>query len=236
MTEPAALPQLFSCERLSARLTVKACGARYIRVRASSPGSQDYDSACDQCPIGAHHAAHGTLCPDTTTQTPAAATPTSTTSTTTKETTMGAISEYTDEQKREAAKRVLIGRETREDVAKSMGVSGTTVSNWIKRFGHEVAGDAMESAAKPTRKAKKAASKKVAKAKLLPPDAVVTRDARCEIYVDPAPDAPPQPVDIDRAEADRLATELSQMVRHISDHRARTAVADAAWFLAQVAS
>lgn len=73
MAEPTsapAMPELFSCERLSARLTVKYCGSRFLRVRAATVGSADYDSACDRCPIGEHHAKHGTLCTDTHAQTP----------------------------------------------------------------------------------------------------------------------------------------------------------------------
>lgn len=138
MPEPSTLPvlpELFSCTRLSARLSVRACGARFLKVRAATKGSADYTSACDQCPVGAHHARTGTLCLDVTTQTPAATAPT----TTTKETTMAAKSEYTDDQKRDAAKRILIGKEVPEVVGKELAVSGTTIRNWVKRFGTEVA-------------------------------------------------------------------------------------------------
>lgn len=142
---PAHGLQLFRCTRLSARLPVRTCGARFLKVRAATKGSQDYCAACDGCPIGEHHARTGTLSPDaTTTTTPA--TP-ATTTTTTKETTMAAKSEYTDDQKREVAKRILIGKEVPEAVGKELAVSGTTIRNWVKRFGTEVASDAMDARA-----------------------------------------------------------------------------------------
>ena len=43
---PTALPELFSCERLSARLSVRACGARFLKVRAATKGSADYAAGC----------------------------------------------------------------------------------------------------------------------------------------------------------------------------------------------
>lgn len=214
------MPELFSCTRLSARLTIKACGARFLRVRASSPGNADYDSACAHCPIGEHHARTGTLCPDTTTQTPT-------------ETPMAAHSEYTDDQKRDAVKRVLLENKTRGDVAESLNVSGTTIKNWIERFGREVASDAMDAASGKPAKAKapkKDAPERVAKTILPPPvvlpEVEVTPRARRVASVEHV---------IDPNEAARVAMELGDAVRHIADKRARTAVADAAWLLSQVA-
>lgn len=263
MAEPTtlpALPELFSCTRLSARLTVKACGARFLRVRAATKGSQDYDSSCDQCPVGAHHAKHGTLSPDTHTQTPTA-TPAATT-TTKEKTTMGAPSEYTDEQKREAAKRVLIGNERREDVGKSLGVSSNSVGNWIKRFGTEVASDAMDAAAGKPPKAKVAkatklerAAKSIAEpkpkraAKVAPEEQVeqVTEVKRPSVSggLESGLDALALgdslmrvldvPATAVRQHLGVLGSELGGAVRFIADKRARAAVADAAWLLTQVA-
>lgn len=228
--------ELFRCERLSARLTVKACGARFLRVRAATVGSADYASACDGCPIGAHHARTGTLCLDVTTQTPAATAPT----TTTKETPMAAHSEYTNDQKRDAAKRVLIGKEVPEAVGKDLGVSGTTVRNWLKRWGTELASDAMDTAAGKEPKAKVASkAKKTAPAKRSPKEGPLPEVA--------SNDEPEKPVTrwravsvsapaVDPSEAARVSMELGDAVRHIADKRARTAVADAAWMLSQVAN
>ena len=225
MAEPTTLPvmpELFSCERLSARLTVKACGARFLRVRAATKGSQDYDSSCDQCPVGAHHAKHGTLSPNTQTQTPT-------------ETPMAAHSEYTDGQKREAAKRVILNSEVPEAVGKDLSVSGTTVRNWVKRFGVELASDAMDAAAgkEPKAKAPKA---------LKPPKVTMKRAAKAApSSPEDAPKLPAGiplsvPAVIDLTEAGRLGAELGAAVRFIGDKRARTAVADAAWVLTQAAN
>lgn len=242
-----AMPELFACERLSARLTVKYCGSRFLRVRAATVGSADYDSACDRCPVGEHHARTGTMCPDTQTQTPA---------TTTKEKTMAAHSEYTDDQKRAAAKRVLIGGERREDVGKELGVSGTTVSNWVKRFGTEVASDAMDAAAGKEPKAKVAKATKLeraAKAIAEPKPKRAAKEAEDApeppggAYLDPAVarNGRELPADagvesalarFDRRDLGRLGYELSLAVRLLGDKASRTAVADAAWLLTQAAN
>lgn len=235
MAEPVAL-ELFRCTRLSARLTVRTCGARFLKVRAATKGSADYTSACDRCPVGEHHARTGTLCPDVTTQTPAATAPT----TTTKETTMAAKSEYTDDQKRDAAKRILIDKEVPEVVGKELAVSGTTIRNWVKRFGHEVAGDAMDAAAgkepKAQRTTKAKAPKKAAKStpKRAPSAPLAEAMATAPEPARPRVASVSAPV-VDPGEAARVSMELGDAVRHIADKRARTAVADAAWMLSQVA-
>lgn len=270
MTEPTKLPvhlELFVCERLSARLTVKACGSRFMRVRSATPGQQDYDSACDRCPVGEHHAKHGTLCPDTTTQAPATTvaiqptqTPTTTTTTTTIEekTTMGAPSEYTDEQKREVVRRVLINNKSQSELATELSVTSTTIRNWIKRWGKEVASDAMDAAAagatKPTkleRAAKAIAEPKQKRAAKVAPedqaeratevkrpsvsgglesglDALALGDSLMRVL-----DVPATAV---RQHLGVLGSELAAAVCQIADRRARGAVADAAWLLTQAAS
>lgn len=240
---PPALPELFRCERYDARLSVKACGARFLKVRAATKGSADYASACDGCPIGEHHARTGTLCPDVTTQTTAATAPT----TTPKETpTMAAKSEYTDDQKREAAKRILIGKEVPEAVGKELAVSGTTIRNWVKRFGLELAGDAMDAAAGKEPKAKVAkatklerAAKAIAEPKqkraALPLSEAVSVDFHPAEAANRARGASVSAPAVDPSEAARVSMELGDAVRHIADKRARTAVADAAWMLSQVA-
>lgn len=223
------MPELFSCERLSARLTVKACGARFLRVRAATKGSQDYDSSCDQCPVGAHHAKHGTLSPNTQTQTPT-------------ETPMAAHSEYTDGQKREAAKRVILNSEVPEAVGKDLGVSGTTVRNWVKRFGVELASDAMDAAAGTEPKAKVAKATKLERAAKAIAQPKQKRAAKA---LDPARDEtvsvgavypPGVPTILAAAEAARLGSELGEAVRFIADKAARNAVAEAAWVLTQAAN
>lgn len=239
---PPALPELFRCERYDARLSVRACGARFLKVRAATKGSADYASACDGCPIGEHHARTGTLCPDVTTQTPAATAQT----TTTKETTMAAKSEYTDDQKREAAKRILIGKEVPEAVGKELAVSGTTIRNWVKRFGTEVASDAMDAAAGKPPKAKVTKATKLeraAKSIAEPKPKRATRPLSEAVSVDFHPaeaanrarGASVSAPAVDPSEAARVSMELGDAVRHIADKRARTAVADAAWLLSQVA-
>lgn len=234
--------ELFRCEIYDARLSVRACGARFLKVRAATKGSADYAAGCDGCPIGAHHAYTGTLCPDVTTQTPAATAPT----TTTKETTMAAKSEYTDDQKRDAAKRVILKSEVPEAVGKELGVSGTTVRNWVKRFGLDLAGDAMDAAAGKEPKAKVAKATKLeraAKAFAAPKQKRATLPLSEAVSVDfhpaeaahrPRGASVPAPA-IDPSEAARVSMELGDAVRHIADKRARTAVADAAWMLSQVA-
>lgn len=243
MAEPTmlpALPELFSCTKLSARLSVRACGARFLKVRAATKGSADYTSACDQCPVGAHHARTGTLSPDTQTQIPTAMP--ATTTTTPKETpTMAAKSEYTDDQKRDAAKRILIDKEVPEAVGKDLSVSGTTIRNWVKRFGTEVASDAMDAAAGKEPKAKVAKTAKAAKKanapKATPKRAPSQPLAEAMAATDaPRPSVAPTTATQDHlAERERVSLELGLAVRHIADPRTRKAVADAAWMLSQVA-
>lgn len=143
---------------------------------------------------------------------------------------MASHSNYTDKQKRDAAKRVLIGRERREDVGKELGVSSNSVGNWIKRFGHELASDAMDAAAGKPTKAPKAI-------KLKPPKITVKRAAQEQ------PEAA-QPVErtsatllahLDRDTLSQLGLDLGEAVRFIADKNARNAVAEAAFLLTQAA-
>lgn len=236
MAEPTSAHglQLFSCTRLSARLPVRTCGARFLKVRAATKGSQDYCAACDGCPIGEHHARTGTPSPDVTTHTPAATAPTTTTP---KETpTMAAKSEYTDTQKRDAAKRVLIDKEVPEAVGTELAVSGTTIRNWVKRFGTEVASDAMDAAAgKEPKPAKKQPPKKAAKRAAKEPGVPVAIISEEPARARPAPTPEVARIAQDLTEeCKRLAPELGAAVRHIADRRVRAAVADAAWLLEEL--
>lgn len=158
---------------------------------------------------------------------------------------MGAQSDYTDDQKRDAVKQVLLDGKKLGEVAKALGFTDTTLRNWVKRFYHEVAVDAMDAAAGKEPKAKVAKATKLERAakaisepkakraaKALDP----ARDVSVDFYPAGAAYTPGVPTILAAAEAARLGSELGEAVRFIADKAARNAVAEAAWVLTQAAN
>lgn len=213
------MPALFSCEKLSARLTVKACGARFLAVRSTNKGGAGYDSACDKCPIGAHHAKTGTLF----------------TGMEVTEPMQSPQIKYTDEQQKEATRRVLVGNETRAAVAKDIGVTATSITNWINRWRGEVSREAVPIHAPPAdEKPTKATAKRAdtpsvdevvehAKAGADPLTGLwrLIQQARGDVDV--------------RSDLARLGADLGRAVCHVGEKHVRDSVADAAWILTQAA-
>lgn len=226
MSDPA-VPALFSCEKLSARLTVKACGARFLAVRSTNKGGAGYDSACDKCPIGAHHAKTGTLF----------------TGMEVTEPMQSPQIKYTDEQQKEATRRVLVGNETRAAVAKDIGVTATSITNWINRWRGEVSREAVPVPAGAAAKIPKTPDEShleraVREAQSTPSVEDVVEHAKAG--ADPLTglwrliQQARGDVDV-RSDLARLGADLGRAVCHVGEKHVRDSVADAAWILTQAA-